>query len=208
METLETIFSRRSIRAFTDEPVPDELLHQVLRAGAASASGGNVQAWGFVLVRRAERVAALRSLAPGIIGQPTAIIAICLDRERARRLGGAGSEQFMWLDIGLATLRRDGWVSLDAGDEWGYVLSKPFIQPQGRLRVNASLLEDPKGELVAGFVDTDGKAVPGCESSLPLREGGLALAPRFERDEDELAGREVRLKLSLRRGKLYSYWFE
>jgi nitroreductase len=103
METLDAILSRRSVRAFTGEPAPAELLRQVLRAGAASASGGNVQAWGFVLVRRAERLAALRSLAPGIIGQPTAVVAVCLDRERARRLGGAGSERFMWLDIGLAT---------------------------------------------------------------------------------------------------------
>jgi nitroreductase len=103
METREAIFTRRSIRAFTREPVPEELLKQVLQAGAASASGGNVQAWGFVLVRKPKRLAALRSLAPGIIGKPTAIIAICLDGERARRLGGAGSEQFMWLDIGLAT---------------------------------------------------------------------------------------------------------
>jgi nitroreductase len=103
METLEAIFTRRSIRAFTRDPVPDELLGQVLRAGASSASGGNVQAWGFVLVRGPERLAALRSLAPGIIGQPTAAIAICLDRERAQRLGGSGGEQLMWLDIGLAT---------------------------------------------------------------------------------------------------------
>jgi nitroreductase len=103
METLEAIFSRRSVRAYTHDPVPDELLRQVLRAGAASASGGNVQAWGFVLVRRPPRLAALRSLAPGIIGDPAAVIAICLDRERAGRLGGAGGEQFMWLDIGLAT---------------------------------------------------------------------------------------------------------
>ena len=103
METLEAIHTRRSIRAFTPDPVPEELLEQVLRAGAASASGGNVQAWGFVLVRRPERVAALRSLAPGIIGRPAAVIAICLDRDRALRLGGSASEQFMWMDIGLAT---------------------------------------------------------------------------------------------------------
>jgi nitroreductase len=103
METLETILTRRSIRAFTPEPVPDDLLGQVLQAGASSASGGNVQAWGFVLVRRPDRLAALRSLAPGMIGQPTAAIAICLDRERAVRLGGSGGEHFMWLDIGLAT---------------------------------------------------------------------------------------------------------
>jgi nitroreductase len=103
METLEAIFTRRSVRAFTSEPLPDELLRQVLQAGAASASGGNVQAWGFVLVQAAERLAALRSLAPGIIGQPAAFIAICLDSERAARLGGSGGEWLAWLDIGLAT---------------------------------------------------------------------------------------------------------
>ena len=103
METLEAIHTRRSVRSFTPEPLPGELLRQVLEAGAASASGGNVQAWGFVLLQRPERLAALRSLAPGIIGKPTAVIAICLDRERAIRLGGAASEEFMWMDIGLAT---------------------------------------------------------------------------------------------------------
>jgi nitroreductase len=103
METLEAIRTRRSVRAFTRDPVPIELLSQVLAAGTASASGGNLQAWGFVLVNVPERVAALRSLAPGIIGQPAAVITICLDRERAQRLDGAGSEQFLWMDIGLAT---------------------------------------------------------------------------------------------------------
>jgi nitroreductase len=103
METLEAIFTRRSVRAFTTQPIPGELLRQVLQAGAGSASGGNVQPWGFVLVRSAERLAGLRSLAPGIIGQPTAVIAICLDSERAARLGGAGGERLAWLDIGLAT---------------------------------------------------------------------------------------------------------
>lgn len=103
MNTLETIHSRRSIRAFTPEPIPEDLLRQVLQAGVASASGGNVQPWGFVLVRSPVRLAALRSLAPGIIGLPTAVIAICLDSPRASRLGGAGGEDLAWLDIGLAT---------------------------------------------------------------------------------------------------------
>lgn len=102
METLEAILGRRSVRAFTQEPIPEELLGQVLRAGAASASGGNVQAWGFVLIRRPERVAALRSLSPGIIGLPTAVIAVCLDQERSIRLGGTGDDGLARLDIGLA----------------------------------------------------------------------------------------------------------
>jgi nitroreductase len=102
METLEAIHSRRSVRAFTPEPVPEELLRQVLQSGAASASGGNVQPWGFVLVRAPERLAALRSLAPGIIGKPTAVVAICLDAGRAKQLGGESGEQMAWFDVGLA----------------------------------------------------------------------------------------------------------
>jgi nitroreductase len=103
MDTLEAIFTRRSVRAFTETPVPAELMRQILQAGVASASGGNVQPWGFVLVQSTARLAGLRSLAPGIIGRPTAVIAICLDARRATRLGGTGDERPYWMDIGLAT---------------------------------------------------------------------------------------------------------
>jgi nitroreductase len=103
MDVLEAIHTRRSVRRFTPEPVPEPLLEQVLQAGAASASGGNVQPWAFVLVRSPQRLAGLRALAPGIIGQPAAVIAICYDAERAARLGGRGSGEMARLDIGLAT---------------------------------------------------------------------------------------------------------
>jgi nitroreductase len=102
MDTLEAILTRRSVRAFTEEPVPDEMVRQVLQAGAAAPSGGNVQAWGFVLIRSLERLAGLRSLAPGIIGEPNVVIAVCLDGGRAAQLGGASGERLAWLDIGLA----------------------------------------------------------------------------------------------------------
>jgi len=103
MEAIEAIFTRRSVREFKPEPLPAELVRQVLQAGAASPSGGNLQARGFVVVQSPPRLAALRSLAPGIIGQPAAVIAVCLDEERAIRLGGKDGAQMAWLDIGLAT---------------------------------------------------------------------------------------------------------
>ena len=102
METLEAIHSRRSVRAFTEEPVPEELLRQVLQAGVGAPSGGNVQPWGFIVIRSPRRVRALRALAPGIIGQPTALIAIGLDVERAGQRGGALGVKLAWIDIGLA----------------------------------------------------------------------------------------------------------
>lgn len=103
METLEAIHSRRSVRAFTRDPIPEDLLRQVLQTAASAASGGNVQPWGFVVIQDPGRLQALRSLAPGIIGQPTALVAIGLDMERAESLGGALGSRLAWIDIGLAT---------------------------------------------------------------------------------------------------------
>jgi nitroreductase len=103
METLEAIHSRRSVRAFTAEPIQEAQLRQVLRAATSAASAGNVQPWGFVLVRDPRRLQAVRALAPGVIGQPAALVVICLDSQRAERLGGALGPRLAWIDIGLAT---------------------------------------------------------------------------------------------------------
>jgi len=102
LETLKAIHNRRSIRDFTDQPLPEELLRQVLQAAISSASGGNVQAWAFLVIQEPSHVRAVRSLAPGIIGQPRTIVAIGLDVQRAERAGGALGLELAWIDIGLA----------------------------------------------------------------------------------------------------------
>jgi nitroreductase len=103
METLETILTRRSIRSFTEEAVPLNLIRKILEAGGASPSGGNAQAWTFIIVQFPRRLACLRSLAPGIIGNPTAVLVICLDEDRITKYSGNGGEKFAWMDIGFAT---------------------------------------------------------------------------------------------------------
>jgi nitroreductase len=80
MNTLEAIFTRRSIRSFTPDPVSDEDLHTIIQAAAAAPSGGNAQKRLFLAVRQPRRITALRALAPGIIGLPPAVIVLCLDR--------------------------------------------------------------------------------------------------------------------------------
>ncbi len=49
--TLELLRTRRSIRRYRPEPVPDELLGQILEAGRLAPSAGNRQPWHFVVVR-------------------------------------------------------------------------------------------------------------------------------------------------------------
>lgn len=79
MDTLEAIFSRRSIRSFTSEPVSSEALQTLIQAAIAAPSGSNAQKRIFITVQNRRRIAALRALAPGMIGMPPAVVVICLD---------------------------------------------------------------------------------------------------------------------------------
>jgi 5,6-dimethylbenzimidazole synthase len=48
---LELLKDRRSIRAFTDEPVSDEEVQKVLEAARWAPSGANSQPWEFIVIR-------------------------------------------------------------------------------------------------------------------------------------------------------------
>lgn len=53
-ETLQVLKTRRSTKAYTDQPIPDELLDQILEAGIYAPSGRNSQKAIIVLVRDKE----------------------------------------------------------------------------------------------------------------------------------------------------------
>lgn len=55
MDTLETIFARRSVRRYRPDPIPAEDLRQILEAGRQAPSAANRQPWHFVLVGDAEQ---------------------------------------------------------------------------------------------------------------------------------------------------------
>lgn len=46
----ETMFSTRAMRRLKPDPVPRELIEQILRAGQTAPTGGNAQNWGFLVV--------------------------------------------------------------------------------------------------------------------------------------------------------------
>ena len=78
METLQAIFSRRSVRRYSDRPVSPETLRAILCAGMAGPSCVNARDWCFVVVQNKQTLAAmadangdparpLRSAAAGIL---------------------------------------------------------------------------------------------------------------------------------------------
>lgn len=50
MEAMEAILSRRSIRRYTGEPVPEEVIRELLEAAMSAPSASNEQPWQFVII--------------------------------------------------------------------------------------------------------------------------------------------------------------
>jgi Nitroreductase len=76
MDTLDAIFTRRSIRKFTEEPVTAAQVHTLLAAAMAAPSAGNQQPWRFVVVRDRLALAEVARLNPYAAMAPKAPVGI------------------------------------------------------------------------------------------------------------------------------------
>ena len=56
---MDCMLSRRSVRRFTDDPVPDDVLREMVRAACAAPKGGGVDLVRFVAVRAPEKISAM-----------------------------------------------------------------------------------------------------------------------------------------------------
>jgi nitroreductase len=82
MDLLEGIYTRRSIRQYTDQPVEREQLLEIIKAGTWAPSGMNNQPWRFVIVTSAQvrKDLAKHTRYNFIIERAQACIAVFVDR--------------------------------------------------------------------------------------------------------------------------------
>lgn len=59
MDVAEAIRTKRAVRQFRDEPLPEQVVRAILNAGRRSQSSKNSQAWQFIAVRDREILKAL-----------------------------------------------------------------------------------------------------------------------------------------------------
>ena len=85
MNIIDIIKSRRSVRKFSSEPVPDELIETVLEAGRWAPSGLNNQPWRFAVIKDASLRQAISELThyPKIVLAAQVLIAVFLDAEKS-----------------------------------------------------------------------------------------------------------------------------
>ncbi len=89
MEAYEAIMTRRSIRAYTDQPVSEELIRKLLAAAMSAPSAGNGQPWQFIVTTERSLLDALADLLPfgKMLKQAPLAVTVCGDAKGQPREG-------------------------------------------------------------------------------------------------------------------------
>ncbi len=83
MDTLEAIFTRRSVRDFKTDPIPEKDLHDLLRAGMQAPSARNEQPWHFIVIDDPDLLHAIPEFhrASQMLMEAPLAILVCSDRK-------------------------------------------------------------------------------------------------------------------------------
>ncbi len=108
---------------------------------------------------------------------------------------------------GLAILRRDGFASMQAGQEEGIILTRILNFSGSYLFVN---IDGPEGSLYVEVCSPDGKPIAGFSRNdcIPACTDSTKCIVKWKQHDSliTLAGRPVRLKFYLKNLKFYAFW--
>lgn len=101
MDLLECFEKRRSVRVFTDEPVPDEVIENALHVANLAPSVGNLQARDFIVVRDEGVRRSLAEASPGhkFLLETPVIIVCCANFDRIIQYGPRGRNLYCIQDV-------------------------------------------------------------------------------------------------------------
>ncbi len=83
MDALDTIYTRRSIRKFTNKRISDEQITKLLKAGMQAPTSGNQRPWQFIVVKESEMIEKFIDAYPYakmLRGGPVGIM-VCFDKD-------------------------------------------------------------------------------------------------------------------------------
>lgn len=126
---------------------------------------------------------------------------------------GRRLNKIMWdsyTSTGLATLRRDGFVSMHAGREEGTLTTEKLSFDGTYFFVNADVKEK-KAQLAVELLDEQGTPIPGftkrdCVVMKKADSTKYLVTWKENKDLSTLKGRIVRAKFYLTNGDLYAFW--
>ena len=103
MDVTESIRKRRFHRSFTDEPVDEDALAQLVWAAGRAPMGGNELVRRIVVVADPAVMRTVRQVTPSFLANAPAVLVICTDLERAEAsMGIQGRDVLSLVDAGAA----------------------------------------------------------------------------------------------------------
>lgn len=106
----ETIRTKRAVRQFTEQSLPEDVIHAILTAGRRAQSSKNTQPWRFVVVRDRDRLKQLSECgmyAGHLAGAAMGVAVITPDAPQ----GGSPAEE----------AERHAWIMFDVGQAAAYM---------------------------------------------------------------------------------------
>ncbi len=162
MEVFDAIKERHSVRSYKPDPIPDDVLKQVLEAARLAPSWANTQCWRFIVVKDEEMRHKLAETShPGNRGvlslkEATVVIVVCAELKKAGYKGGvASSDKGDWFMFDVAVAMQnmvlEAW-SLGLGTVYlglfdSGKVAKLLQVPEGYAVVAMTPLGYPKGEI-------------------------------------------------------------
>jgi nitroreductase len=104
METAECIKTRTSVRDFKKDPIPDNILLEILDLAVQAPSAGNLQDWEFIVVKdaRTKRDVAVAALNQQFIWEAPIVIVACSNLEKISSYGERGRSLYSLQDTATA----------------------------------------------------------------------------------------------------------
>lgn len=94
---MQLLRSHRSIRKFTDQPVADDMIQDIVRCGQAAATSSNLQATTVIRIHNADTRREIARLAGGqeYVASAATFLMFCADLNRSRRACEMGGGKFI-----------------------------------------------------------------------------------------------------------------
>ena len=105
-DMLKMIQSRKSIRKYSQEPIPENELKEILKTGFSAPSGGNMQPWRVVVVKDQTRkdLLAVAALGQSFIAEAPVLLVVCaVPYESAERYKERGATLYTLQDTAALT---------------------------------------------------------------------------------------------------------
>ncbi|MBI3943446.1 MAG: hypothetical protein HY326_10580, partial [Chloroflexi bacterium] len=122
--------------------------------------------------------------------------------------------------VGLAKLRRDGFVSIEGDEKGGSVITQPFqwetgksgaptLYINGRITASGSIpAAGGNGEIACELLDLPGDPLPGFTRAdcVPFTGDSVSQPIAWQGSPTLPAGGPLRLRVYLKRAQIYSFW--